>query len=51
MYQTFYLLLVTPIAFVVRMFGYDPLRLKKGPMPTAFIDRDHVYTKADFEST
>jgi len=49
MWTVIYYVFVTPVALVVRAFGYDPLRLKKNRMPTAFIDRHHVYKKADFE--
>lgn len=49
MWAVIYYVFVTPLALFVRAFGYDPLHLKKRNAATAFIDRDHVYIKADFE--
>ncbi|HEY4521406.1 MAG TPA: hypothetical protein VJL57_03355 [Candidatus Paceibacterota bacterium] len=51
MWTVIYYALFTPVALVVRAFGYDPLRLKKRAAQTAFIDRNHEYSKVDFENT
>ena len=44
-----YYLFVTPIAFLFRLFGNDPMRLKdnKGSM---FEPKEHTYTKGDLEN-
>ena len=41
--------LLVPIASVSRVFGNRPLQLKGGSQ-TYFSDRDHTYTKTDFEN-
>ncbi|WP_020403363.1 SxtJ family membrane protein [Gracilimonas tropica] len=44
-----YYLIVTPVAFLFRLFGNDPMRLKdnKGSM---FEFREHTYIKGDLEN-
>jgi hypothetical protein len=42
--------LLTPIAWLYRLFNKDPLQLKKNfNKPSYFISRNHTYTKADLE--
>ena len=41
---------LTPLAFLYRLFGKDPLQLKRNlKKPSYFINRNHTYTKEDLE--
>jgi hypothetical protein len=48
-----YYAVLTPVAFVYRLFAGDPLGLRNGrsraDRPTHFTRRDHRYVPADFE--
>jgi hypothetical protein len=45
-----FFVLLTPIAWLYRLFNKDPLQLKKNfNKPSYFISRNHTYTKADLE--
>ena len=45
-----YFLFLMPLAWISRLFTSDPMALKKGPRPTLFVTRDHLYTKKDLEN-
>lgn len=45
-------LFMTPAAYVLRQFGYDPMALRQWKQGTtsAFVDRNHQYTSNDLNS-
>lgn len=45
-----FFLILTPLAFLYRIFNRNPLRLKRDAgSKSYFFDRDHVFKKEDFE--
>lgn len=46
-----FIVLVTPIGFLRRLFGYDPMRLKgwKKSSTSVFKERHHTFSAADLE--
>ncbi|HBG05736.1 MAG: hypothetical protein A2075_06105 [Geobacteraceae bacterium GWC2_58_44] len=45
-----FFLFLTPLALLFRLFTKNPLQLKKEPdAETLFLERNHSYTKSDFE--
>ncbi|MGF1669714.1 MAG: SxtJ family membrane protein [Balneolaceae bacterium] len=45
-----YYLVVTPLAFMYRLAGNDPLKLKSPPEKSVFDDRYHLFKKEDIEN-
>ena len=43
--------IITPLTFIIKLMGVDSMRIKlwKNNENSAFIDRNHQYTKADIE--
>lgn len=46
---TLFIILVIPFGLIARIFRKD-LMFMKGTLPSCYIERDHVYTKEDFEN-
>ena len=46
-----FFLIITPLTFIIKMMGVDSMRIKSwhNGKETAFIDRNHQFTKADIE--
>ena len=46
-----FFLLVTPIKYVIKIFGIDSMRLKswQNQESSSFLERNHLFTKADIE--
>lgn len=45
----FYLFLF-PIALLARLFGNNPMRLKKSSESSYYVDRNHTYSSGDLEN-
>lgn len=47
-----FLLILTPVALIKRMQGYDPLRIKlfKSGSESVFTERNHTFYKTDMET-
>lgn len=44
-----FFLMLTPIAFLYRLFHKDPLHLKIGTADSFYTERNHTYSKKDME--
>ena len=45
-----YFLFLTPLAIAFRLFGNDPLRLRKVPSDSMYVKRKHTYQREDLEN-
>jgi hypothetical protein len=45
-----YFLFLTPLAIAFRLFGNDPLRLRKVPSDSMYVKRKHTYQRGDLEN-